>query len=136
MYGISNAFKAELANGNFNYAISLAVTFSDQTTLTITNSDIWSGSVEFENAISSDSGFQIGSCIADKMTFALNNMDGRFTNYDFLDAKIIAYIGIIINGVATEFFRKGTYIVDSVTGRNTYSIQLTCLDNAIKFLQN
>lgn len=133
MYNISSSTLQAVAEENFHYQIVLDVTFSDNSTLQLTNEDILYGGVEFEDAVSGSSEFQIGSAIINKLTVSLNNIDDTFTDYDFTGAVIVAYIYIVINESTSEYYRRGTYIVDSASGYNTGSINLECLDYMSKF---
>lgn len=128
MYNISNVFRSEIANDNRNYSARLVFTFSDNSTLTVTNSGIWSGGLSFEDAVSGDNEFQIGSAIVNKMSVVLNNINDDYSDYDFEDAMVVAYIGINLQSGPSEEIRRGTYIVSSATGQNTSLIKLECLD--------
>lgn len=128
MYNISNVFRNEIENDNRNYSLRLVFTFSDNSTLTVTNSGIWSGGLSFEDAVSGDNEFQIGSAIVNKMSVVLNNINDDYSDYDFEDATVVAYIGINLQSGPSEEYRRGTYIVSSATGQNTSLIKLECLD--------
>lgn len=133
MYAISSAFRTQIENDNRFYAVRLVFTFADSTTLTVTNSSLWAGGVRFEDAVSGDNEFQVGSAIVNKLSVTLNNINDEFSSYEFEDATVVAYIGINLPSGASEYYRRGTYIVDTATGQNTSLIKLECLDFMKKF---
>lgn len=133
MYAISESFRTALNNDNRNYAIRLNFTFPDTSTLQIENDAIWEGGLKFEDAVSSDNEFQVGSAIVNKMSVVLNNIYDDYTDYDFDGAVVVAYIGITLTGEGSEYIRRGTYIVNSSDGYNTSLIRLECYDYMSKF---
>lgn len=133
MFEIGSTFRQQLANDNRSYAIQLNFTFPDASTLTVENDAIWEGGFKIEDAVSSDNEFQIGSAIVNKLSVTLNNIYDDFSEYDFDGAVVVAYIGININGSASEYFRRGTYIVQNSDGYNTSLIKLECYDYMTKF---
>lgn len=133
MYSISTAFRQELENDNRIYLIRLEFTFRDGHQLTVNNSGVWQGGLRFEEAVSGDSEFQVGSAIINKLNITLNNISDQYNSYVFEGATVIAYIGLELSNGTTEMVRRGTYIVDSVTGQNASLIKLECLDYMTKF---
>lgn len=133
MYSISSAFAAKLANDNRAYLIRLDFTFVDGHQMSVNNSGVWQGGLRFEEAVSGDSEFQIGSAIINKLNITLNNISDQYSSYVFEGATVIAYIGLELSNGTTEMVRRGTYIVDSVTGQNASLIKLECLDYMTKF---
>lgn len=133
MYNISPAFAAELANDNRAYLIRLDFTFIDGHLLSVDNSAVWQGGLRFEEAVSGDSEFQIGSAIINKLNITLNNINDQFDSYVFEGANVVAYVGLELSNGTTEMVRRGTYTVNSVTGQNASLIKLECLDYMSKF---
>lgn len=133
MYSISSAFADELANDNRAYLIRLDFTFVDGFQLSINNSGIWQGGLCFEDAVSGDSDFQVGSAIINKLNITLDNINDQFSSYVFEGAVVVAYVGLNLSGGTTEMVKRGTYIVDSVKGQNASLIKLECLDYMTKF---
>lgn len=133
MYSISSAFADELANDNRAYLIRLDFTFVDGFQLSINNSGIWQGGLCFEDAVSGDSDFQVGSAIINKLNITLDNINDQFNSYVFEGAVVVAYVGLNLSGGTTEMVKRGTYIVDSVKGQNASLIKLECLDYMTKF---
>lgn len=131
MRAISQAFRREYIKGNRNYDIRINVRLADTTTtFTLTNEDIWEGGFSFEEAISSTNSFDVGDAIIGKCTVILDNIDERFSQYDFFNATFIVFIGL--KGLDEQLMRLGTYTVDAPT-YNGSLITLNCLDNMWRF---
>ena len=96
-------------------------------TLTITNPQLWKGSVSFDDAVSNDGIFEIGSAIINSFSFTLDNYNGEWDNYDFTDAIVRPYVGLKVANGNTEYVRKGVFIVDD-TAYNGATIKITALD--------
>ena len=128
MYSISSAFANELANDNRAYLIQLDFTLANGTTFSLDNSSVWQGGLRFEEAVSGDSEFQIGGAVIGKLNITMNNISDQFSEYVFEGATVVAYVGLTLNDGTIQMVKRGTYIVDSVTGQNASLIKLECLD--------
>ena len=132
MINVSNAFKQELFNDRRDYLEYVDTTLKDGTVLNLKNKDLWGGGMTIEDAVSKDNSFDVGSAIINKCTVVINNIYDDYSQYDFGDAKVVAYVGLNIPDGTTERIRKGTYTVDE-TAYNGSIITLQCLDNMKKF---
>lgn len=132
MINVSNEFKKQLAADNRNYLEYADITLKDGTVLNLTNRDLWNGGLSVEDAVSSESSFDIGSAIINKGTLTINNIYDEFSDYVFEDAEVVAYVGLELPYETTEKIRKGTYAVDEPS-YNGSIITLSCLDNMRKF---
>lgn len=135
MLNASRAFRREMADGTAKYIPSITVTLLNGTTLNLTSSNLWQGSLKIEDAVSSESDFQVGAAIVNKASFSINNIYEDYGEYDFNGATVIIYIGqrFIENGqTRLENLRKGTYIVNEATYDSSL-ITLECLDYMVKF---
>ena len=136
MINLSRAFRQELFYNRRNYLTYADITLSTGRTLSLTNTQIWSGGFSTEDAVSEDNSFTaLGSTIIGAATLVINNMTEAYSNYDFTNAKVILYIGMVVNtngSTRTEKFKKGTYTVDE-TSYNGGTITLTLLDNMEQF---
>lgn len=65
------------------------------------------------------------------MTVTLNNIYDDFSEYDFSDATVVAYVGLQLSN-ALEKVRVGTFVVDEPSYDGS-TISLTFLDNMVKF---
>ena len=136
MINLSRAFRQELFYNRRNYLTYADITLSTGRTLSLTNTQIWSGGFSTEDAVSEDNSFTaLGSTIMGAATLVINNMNEAYSNYDFTNAKVILYVGMTfkVNGSSrTEKIKKGTYTVDE-TSYNGGTITLTLLDYMEQF---
>lgn len=130
MINVSSAWHRTLYNDNRNYLERITVTLANNTVINLTNENIWGGA-KFDDAVSSDNDFQIGSSIVNKLVFNINNIYENYSEYDFTGAKVVAKIGLVTD-VNTEIIKKGTYIVNTAS-YNGSLINLECYDYMCKF---
>ena len=135
MISTTTKYKQELIKGNRNYVVKVIMTLADSTQLTLTDSDIWDDGVTINQAISNDNSFDIGSAIIGTLSLTLNNIDGRFNTYDFLDARLTLWLGVTNDVDQNDnqvYYRIGFYVVDEPS-YNGSLITLECLDNMTWF---
>lgn len=101
--------------------------------LNLTSSDLWANGVMFEDSVSGDNSFDIGSAIINVLTLSINNFDGRYSDYDFDGAEAVYYIGLALDNGTTEKVRICTATVVEQPEVETVTIDLTCEDNMRKF---
>lgn len=101
--------------------------------LNLTSSDLWANGVMFEDSVSGDNSFDIGSAIINVLTLSINNFDGRYSDYDFDRAEVVCYIGLTLDDGTTEKVRICTATVVEQPEVETVTIDLTCEDNMRKF---
>ena len=87
----------------------------------------------FEDSVSGDNSFDIGSAIINVLTLSINNFDGRYSDYDFDGAEVVFYIGLALDNGTTEKVRICTVTVVEQPEVETVTIDLTCEDNMRKF---
>lgn len=160
MRDISNRFKNEQNNDNRNYLKYADITLTDGTVINLTNADFWSNGMKFEDSVSDDNTFKIGSANINTLNLSINNFDGKYTDYDFTDATVICYVGIELEPEDTsalldttgdkildttgneiivhknaliEKIRICTMTVIDTPYQNTTIIELECEDNMRKF---
>lgn len=136
MINTSNEYKKYIADSvdstlSRNFRAKADITLADGTVLTITEEDIVVGGLEINDATSISNSFQIGSAIINQCTLMLNNIGGKFDQYDFTDAIIRPYIGLELSET-TEWLKKGVFTVDEPTVASSI-ISLVALDNMNKF---
>jgi len=127
----SATFKQILANKTARkYLIKVDLTLANNTTLHLTEDDIWEDSFGIETASSGTSSFDIGCAVIGKCTFTINNIDGDFDGYDFFNADATVWLGLEGDTVSNvqQYYRMGFYTVDEPTVANGL-ISLTLLDN-------
>lgn len=160
MRDISDRFKNEQNNDNRNYLKYADITLTDGTVINLTNADFWSNGMKFEDSVSDDNTFKIGSANINTLNLSINNFDGKYTDYDFTDATVICYVGIELEPEDTsalldttgdkildttgneiivhknaliEKIRICTMTVIDTPYQNTTIIELECEDNMRKF---
>ena len=135
MINVSQAFRDELANDNRNYQCYATITLADddQTVISVTNDQIWTGGWKFEESTTNQGTFDVGAFVLGKLTLVLNNIYDDYTDYVFEGATVVASIGLVLPDESIEAITKGVYIVTEVTGQNTSLITIECLDFGMKF---
>lgn len=132
MRNLSSEFKEQQNSGNRNYLKYADFTFTDGTTLSITDEDLWSNGLKFEDAVSQSGSFDIGAAIVNKLTLQINNFSGKFTDYIWDGARVVCYVGLELP-TGIEKIRICTMNVTDAPYQNTAIISLTCEDYMRKF---
>lgn len=164
MRKLSNRWKEKVKNGmDVQYLKYADITLTDGTVLNLTSANLWQNGMEFEDSVSGDSSFDIGSAIINVLNLSINNFDGEYSDYDFEGAEVICYVGLQIENEDTSELldSAGEQILDStgdtiIVHKNaviektrictvtvieqpedeTVTIDLTCEDNMRKFDRN
>lgn len=164
MRNLSSRWKEKVKNGmDVHYLKYADITLTDGTVLNLTNADLWQNGMTFEDSVSGDSSFDIGSAIINVLTLSINNFEGQYSDYDFEGAEVICYVGLQIEDEDTSELldSAGEQILDStgntiIVHKNTViektrictttvveqpedetvTIDLTCEDNMRKFDRN
>nr|DAV21342.1 MAG TPA: tail protein [Caudoviricetes sp.] len=161
MRKLSNRWKEKVKNGmDVQYLKYADITLTDGTVLNLTSADLWQNGMTFEDSVSNDSSFDIGSAIINVLNLSINNFDSEYSDYDFQGAEVICYVGLQIEDEDTSELldSAGEQILDStgdtiIVHKNaviekirictatvveqpedeTVTIDLTCEDNMRKF---
>lgn len=164
MRNLSSRWKEKVKNGmDVHYLKYADITLTDGTVLNLTNADLWQNGMTFEDSVSGDSSFDIGSAIINVLTLSINNFEGQYSDYDFEGAEVVCYVGLQIEDEDTSELldSAGEQILDStgdtiIVHKNaviektrictvtvieqpedeTVTIDLTCEDNMRKFDRN
>lgn len=128
MLSISSEYELSL-NENSNQLIKAKITFADNTVRQLTGDDIVA--CDFDQQVSSDSSFDIGTAIIGQMTITLNNHDGRFDACDFTKAQFVVLVGKQLSK-GTEWIQRGVYTANQPDSYNG-TIAISALDNMSKF---
>ena len=133
MKNVSTAFKNELNNDNRRYVRTARITLADKTEVMLSNSDFWQNGLKISSASSGSNSFDIGAVVIGQLTLNINNIDERFSDYDFTDAVIDnVKIGLELPDGTVEYLTYGIFTVDS-TNYNGSIISLTAYNNIYKF---
>lgn len=164
MRKLSNRWKEKVKNGmDVQYLKYADITLTDGTVLNLTSANLWANGFSFEDSVSGDSSFDIGSAIINVLNLSINNFDGEYSDYDFEGAEVICYVGLQIEDEDTSelldsageqrldstgdtiIVHKNTVIektrictatVVEQPEDETVTIDLTCEDNMRKFDRN
>lgn len=105
-------------------------TLADGTILSVDDSDLWSNGFKFEDSVSQNDSFDIGTTIINSATVTLNNFEDKFTEYDFEGARAVCYIGLhLTSDYKTLVDSSGNTIVD---GNGNDLITATAIDEIEK----
>lgn len=137
MRNLSSNWKEKVKNGmDVQYLKYADITLTDGTVLNLTSADLWQNGLSFEDSVSSDSTFDIGSAIVNVLDLSINNFNGEYSSYDFEGAEVVAYVGLELDDGTTEKIRICTMTVVEQPEDETVTIDLTCEDNMRKFDRN
>lgn len=133
MKNASTAFKNELNNNNRRYVKSVRITLADQTILQLTNADFWQNGLKISSASSGSGSFDIGAVVIGQLTLNINNIEDKFSSYDFTNAIIDnVKVGLVLPDETTEHLAYGIFTVNNAN-YNGSIINLTAYDNIYKF---
>lgn len=137
MRNLSSNWKEKVKNGmDVQYLKYVDITLTDGTVLNLTSANLWANGFSFEDSVSNDSSFDIGSAIINVLNLSINNFDGEYSDYDFEGAEVICYVGMEFDDGTTEKIRICTATVVEQPEDETVTIGLTCEDNMRKFDRN
>ena len=108
-----------------------SILLKDGTLLEIGSSQISQGATKIDDGVTGSNKFEIGSAISNKLTLSLNNRYDEFSDYDFTDAVVTAWVGKQLSD-RIEWLKKGVYNTDDPTATPAI-LTLECLDNMSKF---
>ena len=141
MRAVSSTYKSIIASGETrNFTLRIEMTLADGTKFddldepAITEEDIMERSFQVLTSSSGQNTFDIGTAIIGKCVFTLNNLDDRYTEYDFFDAEATVWIGLVgdTNEGTQIYHRLGFFTVDEPQMAGSL-ITLELLDNMWKF---
>ena len=135
MKNVSSAFREELKKDNRNYIKSADITLKNGTVLEIDNSDLWQNGMKLDTATSSPNSFDLGTIITGQLTLTLNNIDEKFSDYDFTDCTATnVKVGLKLPDGTTESLSYGKFYLNEAK-YNGSIITLTFYDSIYKFDQ-
>ena len=135
MKNVSSAFREELKKDNRNYIKSADITLKNGTVLEIDNSDLWQNGMKLDTATSSSNSFDLGAIITGQLTLTLNNIDEKFSDYDFTDCTATnVKVGLKLPDGTTESLSYGKFYLNEAK-YNGSIITLTFYDSIYKFDQ-
>lgn len=132
MRNLSAEFKEQQNIGNHRYLKFVDITLRNGTELHLDNSNLWSNGFSFDEAVSSDNNFDIGSAIINKFSVVINNIEEQFSDYVFAGATAVVYAGLELS-TGVEKIRICTGVVYEEPKQKSSIITLSFLDNMSKF---
>lgn len=132
MRNLSAEFKEQQNIGNHRYLKFVDITLRNGTELHLDNSNLWSNGFSFDEAVSSDNNFDIGSAIINKFSVVINNIEEQFSDYVFAGATAVVYAGLELS-TGVEKIRICTGVVSEEPKQKSSIITLSFLDNMSKF---
>lgn len=87
---------------------------------------------EINEAVSEQSTFSIGAAVIKKYTATLNNMEEKFSDFDFEGLDILSRVGLLLGDGSTEIIPKGKYRCVSAK-LNESTIDLEAYDSMLFF---
>ena len=82
MRALSEKFKELQAEHPGQVLRFVDLTLKDGTVLNLTNHELWNKGFQFEDAVSGESEFEIGSVIVNQCIISINNIYDDFTEYN------------------------------------------------------
>ena len=135
MKNVSSAFREELKKDNRNYIKSADITMKSGTVLKVDNSDLWQNGMKLDTATSNPNSFDLGAIITGQLTLTLNNIDEKFSDYDFTDCTATnVKVGLKLPDGTTESLSYGKFYLNEAK-YNGSIITLTFYDSIYKFDQ-
>ena len=135
MKNVSSAFREELKKDNRNYIKSADITLKNGTVLEIDNSNLWQNGMKLDTATSNPNSFDLGAIITGQLTLTLNNIDEKFSDYDFTDCTATnVKVGLKLPDGTTESLSYGKFYLNEAK-YNGSIITLTFYDSIYKFDQ-
>lgn len=128
MYSVSDAFKTQVKAETRDWAIKLALTLDSGTTYNLTEGDIESSTLQFQEASICGNTIQVGSVYANSLDFSLINDDGKYNVDNFQDAVVVAQVGLKLPDSTWEWVPLGKFNIIS-PGKKLSTISINCLDD-------
>lgn len=133
MKNVSSAFREELKKDNRNYIKSADITLKSRTVLKVDNSDLWQNGMKLDTATSNPNSFDLGAIITGQLTLTLNNIDEKFSDYDFTDCTATnVKVGLKLPDGTTESLSYGKFYLNEAKYSGSI-ITLTFYDSIYKF---
>ncbi len=111
---------------------SADIDFKDGSSIRLNDKDdLMNDGICVKSGTSGTDSFDIGAAIIGELVLTLNNSDGKFDKYDFLDAEINLQVGLKFES-SIEYIPMGKYIVDEAETPGI-TVVLSALDYMTRF---
>lgn len=121
-------------NNNVELAVTFFGNYGDGSPVELEplyGKDVVMGSLEFSESVNPPGEFQLGSVATKRMTFELDNFDGRFDGYEFVGFGVSVALNYKVNG-RWEVLRFLSGTVDKVTETYSKIIEISATDKLSK----
>ena len=123
--------RSVILDDNRQYLAYADVVLANGKKLSLDNTKLWNGGFSINDSTSTQGTFTVGALVASKLTIKINNIYDDYSEYDFTDARVTAYIAKQLES-GLEKIKIGEFTISS-TSYDGSIITLTCLDNVNKF---
>lgn len=130
MINTSTEYKQALEEKR-NITAKATCILKDGTQLDLGKNNFFGGGVAISDGVSSSGHFDIGSAIVNQLTLVIDNADETFSDYNFTDAVITAWVGMQLSD-RVEWLKKGVFNASDPTTTPAV-LTLKALDNMAKF---
>lgn len=131
MYSVSDVYKAQVKATTRDWAIRLALSLDSGETYDLTEQDVESGTLTYQESSTCGDTIQVGSTYANSLDFSLINKDGRFNKVNLQDATIVARVGLLLPDGTWEYVPLGKFNIYE-PGKKLSTISIRSLDNMYK----
>ncbi len=128
MYGVSDVYKAQVKASTRDWAIRLALSLDSGETYNLTEQDVESETLTYQESSTCGDTIQVGSTYANSLDFSLINRDGRFNKVNLQDATIVARVGLLLPDGTWEYVPLGKFNIYE-PGKKLSTISIHSLDN-------
>lgn len=134
----SSRYKSTVQNHARTWRLKLKIHLdSELEPFELTEADVTQGSLVFDEASVGSGMLDVGSTYSNSLQFALENPDGKYNNLSFAYARVLAWVGLLLDpesgdeGEVWEDIPLGEFFVQE-DGKKMSTIPLTCLDRMVK----
>lgn len=110
MINVSQKYKEYIKTKDRKFTARATITTVDMEVLHITSADIMIGGIKIEDSTSQPSNFEIGSAVMNKLTIQIDNIDERFSIYNFTRAEVTLEIGFLFPDETIEWLKKVSFM--------------------------
>ena len=132
MYDLTDAAKNAIA-AEKPYTAKATIYLADLTEIELTEADLVNTGFAYSAQVLSGEKFVPGSVCASSVTLTLNNIEGKFSQYNFYGAEFVPYIGCRpLDGDVIDWLQLPRYTIIDPVVSNSEIIELLGYDNIYK----
>lgn len=132
MYDLTDAAKNAIA-AEKPYTAKATIYLADLTEIELTEADLVNTGFAYSARVLSGEKFVPGSVCASSVTLTLNNIEGKFSQYNFYGAEFVPYIGCRpLDGDVIDWLQLPRYTIIDPVVSNSEIIELLGYDNIYK----